>query len=177
MLSVNFVAHSKHFVSYIANIMLSKSQRPIGSESVPIELAQCWSPGLAISNAKIWIGLHFSNKIYDAISSNSTRKLLWFESAKMLIAVLTNKFIVLFVITSGTYTFVFYQLQYSSPAHENTFPSKCHVDAGCRRLHLILHCPTDPRCPTCRCYEMTQFGWTHHDVSLIISHTANGSKK
>jgi len=34
----------------------------IGNESVPIQLAQCWFPGLAISNAKILI--YFSNKIY-----------------------------------------------------------------------------------------------------------------
>jgi len=27
--------------------------REIGNESVPIPLAQCWFPGLAISNAKI----------------------------------------------------------------------------------------------------------------------------
>ena len=33
----------------------------IGSESVPIQLAQCWFPGLAISNAKIRI--YFSNEI------------------------------------------------------------------------------------------------------------------
>ena len=35
---------------------------PIGNESVPIQLAQCRFPGLAISNAKILI--RFSNKIY-----------------------------------------------------------------------------------------------------------------
>ena len=29
------------------------SQLPIGNESVPIQLAQCWFPGLATSNAKI----------------------------------------------------------------------------------------------------------------------------
>jgi len=34
----------------------------IGNESVPIQLAQCRFPGLAISNAKILI--YFSNKIY-----------------------------------------------------------------------------------------------------------------
>jgi len=28
-------------------------QKPIGNESVPIQLARCWFPGLAISNAKI----------------------------------------------------------------------------------------------------------------------------
>ena len=33
----------------------------IGNESAPIQLAECRFPGLAISNAKIWI--HFSNKI------------------------------------------------------------------------------------------------------------------
>jgi len=40
-----------------------------GNESVPIQLAQCWFTGL------------------QAILSNSTRKLLRFEIAKMLIAV------------------------------------------------------------------------------------------
>jgi len=44
----------------------------MGNESVPIQLAQCRFPGLAIYNAKI---------------SNSTRKLLWFGIAKRLIAV------------------------------------------------------------------------------------------
>jgi len=34
----------------------------IGNESVPIQLAQCPFPGLAISNAKILT--YFSNKIY-----------------------------------------------------------------------------------------------------------------
>jgi len=44
-------------------------------------------PGLAISNAKILI--HFQKKYTEAILSNSTRKLLWFEirPTKMLIAV------------------------------------------------------------------------------------------
>jgi len=36
------------------------------------------------------------------ISSNSTRKLLWFEISKMLIAVWKNKFIVLFIVIFGT---------------------------------------------------------------------------
>jgi len=34
----------------------------IGNESVPLQLAQCRFPGLAISNAEILI--YFSNKIY-----------------------------------------------------------------------------------------------------------------
>jgi len=51
---------------------------------VPIELAQCWFPGLAISNAKIYF---FQIKYTETILSNNTRKLLWFEIAKMLIAV------------------------------------------------------------------------------------------
>ena len=33
----------------------------IGNESVPIQLAQCWLPKMAISNAKIYI--YFSSKI------------------------------------------------------------------------------------------------------------------
>jgi len=52
-----------------------------GIESVPIQLAQCWFPGLAISNAKIW--RYFSKKYTEAILSNSTRKLSRFEITKM----------------------------------------------------------------------------------------------
>jgi len=52
---------------------------------VPIQLAQCWFPGLAISNAEIL--KIFQIKSMEAILSNSNRKLLWFEISKMLIAV------------------------------------------------------------------------------------------
>ena len=31
---------------------IERVRLPIGKESVPIQLAQCWFPGLAISNAK-----------------------------------------------------------------------------------------------------------------------------
>ena len=34
----------------------------MGNESVPIQLAQCWFPGLAISNPKM--SVNFSNRIY-----------------------------------------------------------------------------------------------------------------
>ena len=57
----------------------------IRNESVPIQLAQCSFPGLAISDAKIEI--YFSNKIHGSNFSDSTGKLLWFEMTKMLIAV------------------------------------------------------------------------------------------
>jgi len=36
----------------------------IGNEGVPIQLAQCWLPGLAISDAKIYRPIYFSNEIY-----------------------------------------------------------------------------------------------------------------
>jgi len=52
---------------------------------MPMQLAQCWFPGLAISNAKIYY--IFQIKYTEAILSNSTRKMLWFEVTKMLIAV------------------------------------------------------------------------------------------
>ena len=62
----------------------------MGNESVPIQLARCRFPQLAISNAVIQ--MHFFQIQYtEAILSNSTRKLLWFEISKMLIAVLENK--------------------------------------------------------------------------------------
>ena len=54
-------------------------------ESAPIQLAQCRFPELAISNTTIYI--FFEIKYVEAILSNSTRKLLWFELSKMLIAV------------------------------------------------------------------------------------------
>jgi len=34
---------------------IERVRLPIGKESVPIQLAQCWFPGLAISNAKKYI--------------------------------------------------------------------------------------------------------------------------
>jgi len=50
--------------------------------------------------------MYFSDKKYtEAILSNSTRKLLWFEITEMLIALKKNKFVVLFVATSGTLSF------------------------------------------------------------------------
>jgi len=55
-------------------------------ESAPIQLAQCRFPGLAISNAKILI-YFFQIKYTEAILLKSTRKLLWLEITKMLIAV------------------------------------------------------------------------------------------
>jgi len=74
---------------------------------VPIQLAQCWFPGLAISNAKIYI--FFQIKYTEAILSNSTRKLLWFEISKMLIADKKVNFlckVVLFIIVIfGTLSF------------------------------------------------------------------------
>jgi len=52
---------------------------------VPIQLAQCWFYGLAISNAKYHY--IFQIKYTEAVLSNSTRKLLWFETTEMAIAV------------------------------------------------------------------------------------------
>jgi len=66
-------------------------------------LAQCWFPGLAISNAKILV--YFQIKYTEAALSNSTRKVLWFEITKMLIAVLRNNFWGLFIIIFGTLSF------------------------------------------------------------------------
>ena len=66
---------------------------------MPIELVQGQFPGLVISNAKIQI--RFQIIYTEAILSNSTRKLLWFEISKMLIGLLKYTFIVLFIIIFG----------------------------------------------------------------------------
>jgi len=47
-----------------------------------MQLAQCWFLELAVSNDYI-----FQIKYTEAILSNNTRKLLWFEISKLLIAV------------------------------------------------------------------------------------------
>jgi len=57
----------------------------IGNESVSIQLAQCWFPRLAISNAKIKYKYFSRGKYTEAILSNSTQKLLWLKIIKMLI--------------------------------------------------------------------------------------------
>jgi len=60
----------------------------MGNESVPIQLAQCWFPRLAISTGKNIDRRPISQTKYtEAILSNSTRKLIWLEIAKMMIAV------------------------------------------------------------------------------------------
>ena len=55
---------------------------PIG-----VELAQCWFPGLAISNAKIKKIYIFSNKIYGSNLIKQHSETVRFEISKMLIAV------------------------------------------------------------------------------------------
>jgi len=51
------------------------------------------------------MNIFFQIKYTEAILSNSTRKLLWFEITEMLIAVLKSKFIALFIIIFGTLSF------------------------------------------------------------------------
>ena len=84
-------------------------QKCIENESVPIQLAQCSFPWLAIFNTKKWKYI-FEIKYTATTLSNSTLKLLWFEIAKMLIAVLKRKFTVLFIINFGTLSFFIYMI-------------------------------------------------------------------
>jgi len=81
----------------------------IGNDSVPVQLAQCWFPGLAISKAKIYKYI-FQIKYTEATLSNSTQKLLWFEIIKMLIAVLRNIFFCV-IYNNFRHTFVPYARQ------------------------------------------------------------------
>ena len=70
---------------------------------MPVQLAQCWFPGWSFLMLKY--KYIYQIKYTEAVLSNSNRKLLWFEINKMLIAVLQNKFIVLFIIIFGTLSF------------------------------------------------------------------------
>ena len=78
----------------------------IGNDSVPIQLAQCRFPdGLRGHFQCSNINIFFQTEYAEAILSNSTRKLLWFEISKMMIAVYKNNFIVLFITIFGTLSF------------------------------------------------------------------------
>ena len=72
-------------------------------ESVPIQLAQCRFPGLAVSNAEILV--YFWKNYTDAILSNSTRKMLCFEITKVLKCSLRKKTIVSFITIFGALSF------------------------------------------------------------------------
>ena len=58
----------------------------------------------------------FQIKYTEEILSDSTRKLLWFEITKMLIAVLKNTFIVSFIIIFGTLSF---RMQWPLPLRDS----------------------------------------------------------
>jgi len=64
----------------------------------------------------------FQIKYTEAILSNNTRKLLWLEITRILIAVLRNKFTLLFIIISGKLSFPISQqsAEITSTAHHET---------------------------------------------------------
>ena len=78
------IAHFCSTAPHVISLFSCSADQKIGNESARIQMAQCRFPGLAISNAKIYI---FRIKYTEVISSNSTRKLWWFEITKMLTAV------------------------------------------------------------------------------------------
>jgi len=89
---------------------------------VPIQLAQCWFPGLAISNAKY--KYIFQIKYTEALLSNSTRKLLRFEITKVLL-----QFKKLF------YCVIYYNLRHIFAPHS-------------RRVDTVFSCLCDSVCPS-----------------------------
>jgi len=79
---------------------LHHSRTEIGNESAPIQLAQCRFPGLAISNAKIFI--YFSKKIYGSNFIEQHSETVIVRVTKMLIE---KKRIVSFIMIFGTLSF------------------------------------------------------------------------
>ena len=72
----------------------------IANKSAPIQLAQCQFPGWPFPMLKY---KYISQiKYTEAVWSNSTQKLLWFEICKMLIVTWKRNFIVSFIIIIGT---------------------------------------------------------------------------
>ena len=79
------------------------STSPIGNESVPIQLAQCWFSVMAIHSAKIL--MYFSNKIYGSnLIKQHSETIMVYNQRNLRVAVLKYKFIVLLII-SGTVAF------------------------------------------------------------------------
>ena len=81
-------------------VIVTESERKCADTIGTVQLT--WAGHFQSQNTKF-----FKNRLKytEAIVSNSTRKLLWFEMTKVLIAVLENKLIVLFVIIFGTLSF------------------------------------------------------------------------
>ena len=89
----SFVSTLNQLTSDFDAFLMIHSCMAIGNESVPIQLAQCWFPGLATSNAKIW---RYFLKIYgsDFIKQQSETVMVWnYQDAD---CSLKNKFIVSF---------------------------------------------------------------------------------
>jgi len=95
--------HDKLLLFWLPTCLGSCYSNSIGNESVPIQLAQCCFPGLAISNVEY--KYIFQVKHTDAILSSSTRKLSCFEISKNADCSLKNKLIVLLIIIFGTLRF------------------------------------------------------------------------
>jgi len=72
----------------------------------------------------------FQVKYAEAILSNSARKLLWFDTTKMLIAVLKNKFIVLFITVFGTLLFPIVCLQTAKADRRGLLDIRCDIAAS-----------------------------------------------
>jgi len=82
-------------IHWVVKLSLRKCADTVGTVLVPsADHFKCWN-----------IDIFFQIKYAEAILSNSTRKLLWFEITKMLITVYKNKSIVSFIIIFGTLSF------------------------------------------------------------------------
>jgi len=73
-----------YYYYYSQCAVIDYSLNALGNESVPIQLAQCRFPGLAISNAKINT---FSNKTYGRYFIKQHSETVWFEITKMSVTV------------------------------------------------------------------------------------------
>jgi len=93
---VGYIVHNLRFVFRPSLNIVSNDMCNEGNECEPIQLAQCRFPGMAISSAKILILYVFYILYTEAILLNSTRKLLWFEITKMLIAYTHTRLTALF---------------------------------------------------------------------------------
>jgi len=89
--------------SFVVRWAVTQREIGIGNKSVPIQVAQCWFPGLAISSAKILI--YFSNKICGSNFIKRYSKTVMARTYQKCRLRLKNKFIVSFVIIFATDSF------------------------------------------------------------------------
>ena len=133
----------------------------------------------------------FQVKYAEAILSNSARKLLWFDTTKMLIAVLKNKFIVLFITVFGTLLFPIVCIQTAEADRRGLLDIRCDIASVSLQQQqqqsarwsqsdcsLVCHSAHDEMLTACRRISLRTTGrqiGTALSLFFLCAHSADAS--